>query len=258
LGPCYHSNSDEGSLDLAIVPALDDFAAAFGAVFGPDLRAWSLAWVRALPIVTIVPAFGLSAVALPIRLSLAAALALAAAPALRPLASDGSPFVVSLVREASAGLPVAIAAAAILWATVMAGGLADNLRGAREVSELPLLDEPSPPLSALFGLFAAVAFIEVGGVARLADALARPELGVPWAAAAQRVAASIGVAVAIAAPLVLGSVLIELAGALVARAASPAFVLPLLAPLRSLALLAVVWVSFNRIAELVVILEGAG
>jgi hypothetical protein len=57
---------------------------------------------------------------------------------------------------------------------------------------------------------------------------------------------------------VLGSILIELAGALVARAASPAFVLPLLAPLRSLALLAVVWVSFNRIAELVVILEGAG
>jgi flagellar biosynthetic protein FliR len=240
------------------VPTLDDLSAALGAVFGPDLAAWSLAWARALPIVTIVPAFGLSAVAVPIRLGLAAALALAAAPALRPLASDGSPFVVSLVREAAAGLPVAIAAAAILWATVMAGGVADNLRGAREVAELPLLDEPSPPLAALFGLFAAVAFIEVGGVARLAAALARPELDVTWAAVVHRLAASIGVAIAIAAPLVIGSLLIEIAGGLVARAASPAFVMPLVAPLRALALLAVLWVSFDRLAELVVLLQGAG
>lgn len=240
------------------MPAFDDLSTVLAAVFGPELGAWSLAWARALPIVTIVPAFGLSAVALPIRLALAGALALAAAPALRPLAADGTPFVVALVREAAAGLPVAIGAAAVLWATVMAGGLADNLRGAREISELPLLDEPSPALAALFGLFAAVAFIEVGGVARLAAALAQPELQTTWAAAAHRLAASIGVAVALAAPLVIGSLLIELAGALVARAASPAFVLPLLAPLRSLSLLALVWVSFDRIAELVVLLEGSG
>lgn len=240
------------------MPALDDLSIALAQVFGPELHAWSLAWARALPIVTIVPAFGLSAVAVPIRLGLAAALALAAAPALRPLSSDGTPFLVAFAREAAAGLPVAVAAAALLWATVMAGGLADNLRGAREVSELPLLDEPLPPLSALFGLFAAVSFIEVGGVARLAEALARPELEVSWAMATHRLAASIGVAVAVAAPLVIGSLLVEMAGALVARAASPAFVLPLLAPLRSLAVLAVVWVSFDRIAELVVLLESGG
>jgi type III secretory pathway component EscT len=140
----------------------------------------------------------------------------------------------------------------------MAGGLADNLRGAREVSELPLLDEPSTALAALFGLFAAIAFIEVGGVARLAAVLARPELQATWAATAHRLAASIGVAVALAAPLVIGSLVIEIAVALVARAASPAFVLPLLAPLRSLSLLAVVWVSFDRIAALVALLEGSG
>jgi type III secretory pathway component EscT len=240
------------------VPSFDDVATALDALGGPELRAWSLAWVRALPIVTIVPAFGLSAVALPIRLGLAAALALAAAPALRPIAADGSPFVVALLREAASGLPVAIGAAAILWAAVMAGGLADDLRGGREAPEVPLLDEPAPPLSALFGLFAAIGFIEVGGVARLAEALAAPEAQVTWAAAAQRLAACIGIAVAIAAPLLVAALLVEIAGALVARSASPAYVLPLLAPLRSVAVLAVLWVSFDRVAELVVLLQASG
>jgi type III secretory pathway component EscT len=240
------------------VPAFDDLLKALDALGGPEFRAWALAWVRALPIVTIVPAFGLGAVALPIRLGLAAALALAAAPALRPIAADGTPFVLALVREAAAGLPVAIGAAAILWAAVMAGGLADDLRGGREAPEVPLLDEPSPPLSALFGLFAAVGFIEVGGVARLAEALAAPALAGTWAAVAERLAASIGIAVAIAAPLVVGALLVEISGALVVRAASPAWMLPLVAPLRSLAILAVLWVSFDRIAELVVLLEAEG
>lgn len=237
---------------------LDEILSLLTDLEGTDLRAFALAWARALPVVTIVPAFGLAAVAMPIRLGLAVALAIAAAPALRPVASDGAPFVLALLREGAAGLPVALGAAAILWATVMAGGLADNLRGGRETLELPLLDEPSSPLAALFALFAAIGFIEVGGVARLAAVLAAPELHVTWAAAAQRLAASIGLAVAIAAPLVAGSLLVEIAGALIARSASPAFVLPLLAPLRSIALLAVVWVSFDRIAELVVILESGG
>lgn len=238
-----------------IVPAFTETLSSLIALDGADLRAFALAWARAVPIVTIVPAFGLAAVAIPIRLGLGVALAVAAAPALRPVVADGTPLVVALAREALAGVPVALGTAAILWATLMAGGLADNLRGGREMAELPTLPEPSPPLGALFALFAAIGFIEVGGVARLGAVLSEPELGVTWAAAAQRLAASIGLAVAIAAPLVMGSLLVEIAGALIARSASPAFVLPLLAPLRSLALLAVVWVSFDRIAELVVVLE---
>ncbi|HEX6276845.1 MAG TPA: flagellar biosynthetic protein FliR [Polyangiaceae bacterium] len=240
------------------MPTVGELVAPFIALEVADLRAFALAWARALPIVTIVPVFGMPAVAAPIRLGFAAALALGAAPALRPLASDGTPFVLALLRESAAGLPVALGTAALLWATVMAGGLADNLRGTREALELPWLEEPASPLAGLFGLFVAVAFIEVGGAARVAAVLAEPELRTTWAAAAERLAASIGLAVAIAAPLVAGSLVVEIAGALIARSASPAFVLPLLAPLRSLALLAVVWVSFDRIAELVVILEAAG
>jgi type III secretory pathway component EscT len=240
------------------VPTLGDLLAPFIALESTDLVAFALAWARALPIVTLVPAFGMAAVAAPIRIGLAVALALGAAPALRPLASDGSPFVLAFLREAAAGVPIALGTAALLWATIMAGGLADNLRGGRESLELPWLEEPASPLAGLFGLFVAVVFIEVGGAARVASVLAEPELQTTWAVAAQRLAASIGLAVALAAPLVAGSLLVELAGALIARSASPAFVLPLLAPLRSLALLAVVWVSFDRIAELVVVLEAAG
>ena len=246
-----------GVLSELDVPPFEELFGLFGALTGSDPRALGLAWARALPIVTLVPAFGLGAVAVPIRLALAGALAVAAAPALRPIAADGTPFVVALLREGAASLPVALGAAAVLWAIVMAGGLADTLRGARETVELPLLDEPGSPFAALFGLFAAVGFIEVGGVARLASALAEPALHATWALAAHRLAASIGIAVALAAPLVAASLLVELSSALVARAASPAYVSPLLAPLRSLALLAVAWVSFDRIAELVVLLESA-
>jgi len=236
------------------LPELEAIFQAWTASGGPDLAPLALAWARALPIVTIVPAFGLAAVALPIRVALAVALAAAAAPGLRPLALDGTPFVVALAREALVGLPVALGAAALLWAAVMAGGLVDTLRGAREAGELPLLDEPGTPLSALFGMLAAIAFLEVGGAARVAAALSDPGLATPWAEVAARLAASLGIAVAIAAPLVAASLLIEIAGALIARAASPAFVMPLLMPLRSMAVLAVLWVSFDRIAELLVLL----
>jgi type III secretory pathway component EscT len=253
----YRPDRRECTLARA-VPTLGDLVAPLVALEIADLRAFALAWARALPLVTIIPVFGMPAVAAPIRLGFAVALAVSAAPALRPLADGSSPFVLALLREAAAGLPVALGAAALLWATVMAGGLADNLRGGRESLELPWLDEPASPLAGLFGLFVAVAFLEVGGAARVAAVLVEPELRTTWAAGAERLAASIGLAVAIAAPLVAGSLLVEIAGALVARSASPAFVLPLLAPLRSLALLAVVWVSFDRIAELVVLLQAAG
>ena len=53
----------------------------------------------------------------------------------------------------------------------MAGSLIDNLRGARETSELPTLEEPTPPLGALLGLLTALAFLESGGASRVAAAL---------------------------------------------------------------------------------------
>jgi type III secretory pathway component EscT len=238
------------------MPSLLELLSAVERLYGVDGRAFLVAWARALPLVTIVPAFGLSAVALPIRVVLGATMAVAVAPELRGVASADTPLVLLLATEAVRTLPLALATAVLLWTAVMAGGLVDNLRGARENAELPLLDEPSPPFAALFGLLMALAFLEAGGASRLAAALAEPRLHATWAVGAERLSQAMGLAVALAAPLAVGSVLVELGAGLIARAASPAFVLSLLAPLRSLALLVLVWLSLDRIVELFVLLAG--
>jgi hypothetical protein len=58
----------------------------------------------------------------------------------------------------------------------------------------------------------------------------------------------IGLAVAIGVPLLAAGVVVDIAAALIARAASPAQVHALLAPLRALGMLAVMGVVFNRLA----------
>jgi hypothetical protein len=52
----------------------------------------------------------------------------------------------------------------------------------------------------------------------------------------------------------VAAVVLEAASALIARAATPAFIGPVLAPLKSVALLGVLAVVFERIAELLVLL----
>lgn len=223
-------------------------------LLGSDLRSFVLAWARVLPVLTLVPVFGLTAVAVPIRIALGATMAAAIAPALATRGDDGTPLWFAILREAAAGVPVALATAVIVWVAVMVGGLADNLRGGRESVEVPLLEEPGSPLSVLLGLFVSLAFLQTGGAERLASLLSEPRLLVTWAVAAERLAQSVGLATAIATPLLAGSVLLEVTGAFIARAASPAYVLPLLAPLRSLGILLLVWVSLDRMVELLVLL----
>lgn len=230
-----------------------ELSALFGAIFGADLQAFLLAWARAIPLVLLVPAFGLSAVAAPIRVGLGAALAATILPALPPHPS-AQPFLLAFGRELLLGLPVALGVAVLSWTAIMAGAIADDLRGARETAALPVFEEPAPPIGALLGLFVALAFLETGGAARAALLLARAGQAPALREMVLALAGSIQVALSIAAPFVAGSLLVEVAGGLVARAAQPAYVLPLLSPLRSLSLLAIVWVTFDRVAELLVLL----
>lgn len=207
---------------------------------------------RATPAVTLVPAFGLSAVPAPTRLVLALALGACIAPALGAQVTGSSPFVVALAREAFVGLPVALLAALAIYVAGMAGGLVDDLRGGRETVSLPALPEQLPPVAALFTLLASVAFLETGGAARVAGALAAPELGAQfsWLAVTRAFARSVELAFALAAPLAVASVLLETASALIARAATPAFVGPVLAPVKSVALLGILALVLERLAEL--------
>jgi type III secretory pathway component EscT len=231
---------------------LEALAAVFSAN-GIDPRAWALGLARATPALTLVPAFGLSAVPAQTRLMLGLSLGLCIAPALSGVAQSEGSLVIALLREALLGLPVALLASLSIYVAAMAGGLVDDLRGARESSTLPALPEQMPPVAVLLALLASIAFLETGGAARVAAALSSPVLAprFSWPAVANALAASVELAFALAAPLAVASVLLEVASALIARAASPAFIGPVLAPLKSLLLLGTLALVLERIAELV-------
>jgi len=204
------------------------------------------------PALTLLPAFGLTALPAQTRAALGLALAISIAPGLQP-AQTQAPFAVALLFEAARGLPVALAASAALWAAGMAGGLTDNIRGARETQALPVVDEGSSPLGALLSLLVALIFLEGGGAARVVAALSESDLAVSHGAlwrVALGLTHSIELALAVAAPVVAVSIVLELANALVARAATPAHIVALLAPVRSILILVVFALLFERMASL--------
>ena len=222
---------------------------------GADLRAWGLAWARVAPSVLLIPAFGLRALPAPARIALGLSLAVGIAPALTPIAEQARPWLAAFVVELGRGLPVALTASIALWVANMAGGVVDDLRGAREPAAMPNLEAGSSPIGALLAMLVAIAFLESGGAARVASVLAEPELAFsdPLARAAANLAGGIELAVAVAAPVVAASIVFAVASSLIARAANPAYIEPLLAPLRSLALLAVTALVLDRMLELLVL-----
>jgi type III secretory pathway component EscT len=212
----------------------------------------ALAWARAVPLVTLVPAFGLRALPAPARVVFGLAVAATYFPAIAPMAADATrPWVVQALLEAARGLPVAIAAAVPLWAATMAGGVVDALRGSREAATSAVVEAAATPMGVPLSILASAIFLTTGGAARAAVALAlQPTAANPFLAAAGDLVAGIAFAVAVAGPLLAAAVVLEIAAALIARAASPAQVHALLAPLRALGILAVTAIAFERIAAI--------
>jgi type III secretory pathway component EscT len=215
---------------------------------GIDLAPLGLAWARAMPAVTIIPAFGLRAVPVPARAVMGLALAASIFPALAPVEGASQPWALLAVREVARGLPVAIAAAVPLWAATMAGGVADALRGSQETPSVPTVEGRATPLGIPMSLLACAIFLTTGGPARVAIALAiHPTDKHPLLGAATNIVDGIGLAVALGGPLLAASVVVEIGAALIARAASPAQVHALLAPLRALGTLAVMALVLERV-----------
>ncbi len=232
-------------------PVLGTVVEAFAAS-GIDLSRLGLAWARVSPTVAIVPAFGLRALPTGARAVIGLALAAVIFPSVGATNLDvarvGSWPLLAL-EEVLRGLPVALAAAVPLWAATMAGGVADALRNANETVDAATVEGPATPLGVPLSLLACAIFLATGGPARIAAALVTGAIGVhPLLAAASDVTAGITVAVAIGGPLLAAAVVVEVAGALVARAASPAQIHLLLAPLRALTLLAVMAVVLERMS----------
>jgi len=219
-----------------------------------DFSAWLRAWARVMPTLVLVPAFGGAALPAPTRAGLGLALAVAIAPALRPGQAGSAPLLWELVSEAARGVPVAIGAAVLVHTALMAGGAIDDLRGARENARLPVFPGEHTPLGAVLGLLVAIALLESGGASRLVAALATESPATSsLSAIALQLAASVNIAVAVAAPLAAAAVIVGVAEALIARAAAPAHVSALLAPLRGVVLLAVAALALDRIIEVLVL-----
>jgi type III secretory pathway component EscT len=215
-----------------------------------DWAAWAVAWARVAPAVAIIPAFGLRALPAAARALIALLLAALLVSAVRPAAHGLLPLPLAIVAALMQGLPVALAAAVPLWAATMVGGTIDTLRGVQPDLSSPVVEGRTSGLGVLFSLLAAFIFLATGGPARIVLSLAAPTAVAadPLARAAADIVGGINVAVAIAAPLVAASIVLEVAIALIARAAAPAQVHTSLAAARSLALLVLAALLFDRIA----------
>jgi len=220
-----------------------------------DLQGLGLAWARFAPTLAIVPAFGLKALPTPARGILGVALAAGIYPALVPIVIErgSTPWFVLALEQIVVGMPVALAAAVPLWAATMAGGLVDALRGAQDGAGLAVVEgNKASPLGVLLSLLASTVFLATGGPARVAASLATTTLAEhPLLAASHALVAGVGLAVAIAAPLLASAIVLEVAFALIARSASPAQVHALLAPMRALGLLAIVALVIERLADVI-------
>ncbi len=219
---------------------------AFGAA-GIDLAALGLAWARVLPIVTIVPAFGLKALPATARGVMALTLAVAIAPGIS--IAEGA-HAVRLLEEVTRGVGIAVAAAVPLWAATMTGGVIDSLRASSDQVSAPTVEGRATPLGVPLSILASAIFLATGGASRVIAAVARPEIAAsPVVNAAHDLIAGIVLAVALGGPVLAASIVIEIGAALVARAASPAQIHLLLAPLRAFAVLVVLAIGIDRIAE---------
>jgi len=217
---------------------------------GANIGALGLAWARVMPAVMIVPAFGLRALPRPAQALMGLGLAGCVAPVLPPSGAFGSnPWLLEALVEVLRGIPVALAAAVPLWAATMAGGMADALRASQDTVSAPTVEGRATPLGVPLSLLSCAIFLGTGGPARVARALAFRPLGEhPLLAATTDLVDGIGLAVALGGPLLAAGVIADIAAALIARAAAPAQVHALLAPLRALGMLAVMGLVFDRLA----------
>lgn len=232
-------------------PQLGDLLNAALGSLSADLSGWLRAFARLTPTLVLVPALGGGALPAPVRAGLGLALAVGVAPALGPVDAGQGPLALGLLAEVARGTPPAVGAALLTYAALMAGGVIDDVRGARGTMTLPVFQGVVTPMGSLLGLLVTIAFLEMGGAGRVIAALFTEGTHTTLAASvATQLAGSIGLAVAAAAPVVAVSIMVGVAEALVTRAAVPAHITWLIAPLRGIAVLAVTLLLLDRMVQL--------
>jgi flagellar biosynthetic protein FliR len=210
----------------------------------PDLPrtvlAVGLGAARTVPVTWLVTPLGGARLPAGARIAFGLLLASLAAPALGAavaraglVRANGGLLVLVLARELVVGLGLGLVVSFAFRAAETAGRLVDVLRGASLAEVLvPTSDERASPVGALYLLLATLLFLELGGVARLLEALLASYDAVPLAAGlapgSLRAAASVvvvgsarvlEVALALAAPVIVALWLTDLALGMIARVA---------------------------------------
>lgn len=219
-------------------------------------RLLGLAAARTVPLALSIPVLGGPALPMQLRLALGIGLAVLCMPVLGggPDGIGALGWVLLFAREVLVGAVMGFVVACCFRAAEAAGGLADVLRsGDPAVTPSPVGAGRTSPLGGLLLLFAAVVFLEIGGLGHLALALARSyeaiPLGVamdesyPRTAAITVILASgklIEASVGLAAPVMVALLLADVAFGIIGRAV-PRLPVPVIAmPVKALLGLAVV------------------
>jgi type III secretory pathway component EscT len=236
--------------DAFVTALLGELAAA-----GIDPTRWVLASARLIPSLVLIPTFGLQAFPFTLRLAFAFMLGACIAPGLVPLAAGTSTLLGTLGAELARGLPVALSVAVSVWGASMAGELLDAVRGSSTASRAVFDGGAASPLAVLLSLAVGVAFFQLGGPARLADALATAP---PFAeqdvrSIALSIARGIQFSVLLAGPLLALVPFLELLHALVARVSQPIGLGAVLGPVKAVTLLGVTALLLDRIATAAVL-----
>lgn len=227
---------------------------------GPWWTAAVLSFVRVLPIVALTPAFGGAVVPARLRLAIAGCVALVLASTTGAPAAAPAIDAPALAGEVLVGGVLALYVRFLFEIAAAAGELVDLARGASQGQLFdPMTQATSTPFAALTSALAVVLYFEVGGPKLVLSAIEASQGAVPpgqvlttWlgpdeaAATALRAASELfRAAVALAAPAVIVSFLIDLALALANRAASQIQVFFLGLPVKAVAVLGVMLIGFG-------------
>jgi type III secretory pathway component EscT len=230
--------------------------------------ALALGGARAAPVVWMVGPLGGLRLPGPARVGLSVLLAGLAGPLLLQSAAAaslaeaaGARLALLLGRELLVGLVLGLVASAAFRAAEVAGHLGDTLRGANLAEVLdPTSGERASPLAALYVLIASLVFFQIGGAARLCEALlasyrvlpiggglgiasARSAAALVTVVSARLIASGIG----LAAPVLVALWLADLALGLIARAVPQLPVYFLGLPLKGLLAIGLVLVGLGAL-----------
>jgi len=135
-----------------------------------------------MPVAWLVPAFGGPALPAQARLGLGLSLAALALPQLVGVAPPTEPlaWILLLAREVAVGVTIGFVAGTVFRAAEAAGRLVDTMRGANFAEVIaPMSEGRTSPTGALYLFLAILVFLELGGLAQAAVAVARSYEAVP-------------------------------------------------------------------------------